>query len=45
MKNLKAIALALVVVLATASVSAQTKKIDASKSTINWVGKKSHWTT
>ena len=40
MKNLKAIALALVVVLATVSVSAQTKKIDATKSSINWVGKK-----
>jgi polyisoprenoid-binding protein YceI len=40
MKNLKSIALALVVVLSTVSVSAQTKKIDASKSTINWVGKK-----
>ncbi len=40
MKNLKSIALALVVILSTASVSAQTKKVDASKSTINWVGKK-----
>jgi polyisoprenoid-binding protein YceI len=40
MKNLKSIALALVVVLSTVSVSAQTKKVDASKSTINWVGKK-----
>ncbi len=40
MKNLKSIALALVVVLSTASVSAQTKKVDVSKSTINWVGKK-----
>jgi polyisoprenoid-binding protein YceI len=40
MKNLKAIALALVVVLSTVSVSAQTKKVDASASTINWVGKK-----
>lgn len=40
MKNLKSIALALVVVLTTVSVSAQTKKVDASKSTINWVGKK-----
>lgn len=39
MKNLKAIALALVVVLSTA-VNAQTKKVDATKSTINWVGKK-----
>ncbi len=40
MKNLKAITLALVVVLSTVSVSAQTKKIDATKSSINWVGKK-----
>ena len=40
MKNLKSIALALVVVLATVSVSAQTKKVDVSKSTINWTGKK-----
>ncbi len=40
MKNLKSIALALVVVLSTVSVSGQTKKVDASKSTINWVGKK-----
>jgi len=40
MKNLKAIALALVVVLATASVTAQTKKVDATKSSINWLAKK-----
>lgn len=40
MKNFKSIALALVVVLSTLSVSAQTKKVDASKSTINWNGKK-----
>jgi polyisoprenoid-binding protein YceI len=40
MKNLKSIALALVVVLSTVSVSAQTKKVDASKSSINWTGKK-----
>ena len=40
MKNLKSIALALVVVLSTLSVTAQTKKIDVSKSSINWVGKK-----
>jgi polyisoprenoid-binding protein YceI len=40
MKNLKSIALALVVALATVSVSAQTKKIDTAKSTINWLGKK-----
>jgi polyisoprenoid-binding protein YceI len=39
MKNLKSIALAFVA-FATLSVSAQTKKIDASKSTIEWVGKK-----
>ncbi|WP_310379866.1 YceI family protein [Flavobacterium sp.] len=40
MKNLKAIAIALVVVLTTASVTAQNKKVDTSKSSINWVGKK-----
>lgn len=40
MKNFKAIALALVVVISTVSVTAQTKKIDASASTLNWVGKK-----
>ena len=40
MKNLKAIALALVVVLSTVSVSAQTKKVDTAKSTINWLAKK-----
>ncbi len=39
MKNLKSIALALVA-LVTLSATAQTKKIDASKSGINWVGKK-----
>lgn len=40
MKNFKSIALALVVVLSTASVTAQTKKVDAAKSSINWTGKK-----
>ena len=40
MKNLKSIALAFVVALSTVAVSAQTKKIDVSKSSINWVGKK-----
>ncbi len=40
MKNFKSIALALVVVLSTVSLTAQTKKVDASKSTINWTGKK-----
>lgn len=39
MRNLKSIAFALVA-LATFTVSAQTKKINVSKSTINWVGKK-----
>lgn len=39
MKNLKSIALALVAFL-TLSTTAQTKKVDAAKSTINWVGKK-----
>lgn len=40
MKNFKTIALALAVVLATVSVTGQTKKVDVSKSTINWTGKK-----
>ena len=40
MKNLKSIALALVVVLATTAVSAQTKNINTTTSTIEWVGKK-----
>ena len=40
MKNLKSIALALVVVLSTLSVKAQTKKVNASNSTINWLAKK-----
>jgi len=39
MKNLKTIAIALVAFVSVAT-TAQTKKIDASKSTINWVGKK-----
>ncbi|MFD2907710.1 YceI family protein [Flavobacterium ardleyense] len=39
MKNLKSIALA-VVAFVTLTATAQTKQIDASKSTINWVGKK-----
>lgn len=40
MKNLKSIALAFAVALSTLTVTAQTKKVDVSKSTINWVGKK-----
>lgn len=41
MKNLKTIALALIVALGSLNASAQTnKKIDTQKSTINWVGKK-----
>jgi polyisoprenoid-binding protein YceI len=40
MKNLKSIALALVVVLSTVTVSAQTKKIDVAASKIEWLGKK-----
>jgi len=40
MKNLKSIALAFVVALSALTVTAQTKKVDVSKSTINWVGKK-----
>jgi len=40
MKHFKTIAIALLVAFSTAAVSAQTKKIDASKSKIEWVGKK-----
>ena len=40
MKNLKTIAIALLVTFGTATVSAQAKKVDAAKSTISWVGKK-----
>ncbi|SHG12678.1 Polyisoprenoid-binding protein YceI [Flavobacterium fluvii] len=40
MKNLKSIALALVVVLSTTLASAQTKKIDVKTSSIEWLGKK-----
>lgn len=40
MRNFKSIALALVVVLSTVSVTAQTKKINTAASTINWTGKK-----
>lgn len=40
MKNLKSITLALVVFLSTVTASAQTKKIDASKSSIEWLAKK-----
>lgn len=41
MKQLKSIALALVVVLGTMTASAQTtKKVDAAKSKITWIGKK-----
>lgn len=40
MKNLKSIALALIIVLSAVNVSAQTKKVDASKSSINWLAKK-----
>lgn len=39
MKNLKTIAIALLVAVSTIA-TAQTKKIDASKSSIHWVGKK-----
>jgi polyisoprenoid-binding protein YceI len=39
MKNLKTIAIALFVAVSTIA-TAQSKKVDASKSTINWVGKK-----
>ena len=40
MKNLKSIALALVVVLSTVAVTAQTKNINTTTSNIEWVGKK-----
>jgi len=40
MKNLKTIAIALFVAVASVSVNAQTKTIDAKSSTIKWVGKK-----
>lgn len=40
MKNFKTIAVALFVAVASISVNAQTKKIDAKASTIKWVGKK-----
>lgn len=40
MKNLKTIAIALLVAFGTTVATAQTKKVDTSKSSINWVGKK-----
>ncbi|MDN3672325.1 YceI family protein [Flavobacterium branchiarum] len=40
MKNLKTIALALVVALSSVSMNAQTKKVDVKSSTVKWVGKK-----
>lgn len=40
MKNLKTIAIALLVTFSTAAVSAQTKKVDVAKSKLTWVGKK-----
>lgn len=40
MKNLKSVALALVIALGTTVASAQTKKLNVEKSKINWVGKK-----
>lgn len=40
MRNLKTIAIALLVAFGTTVATAQTKKIDTKKSTINWVGKK-----
>jgi hypothetical protein len=45
MKNLKTIAIALLVAFSTAAVSAQTKKVDVAKSKVEWVGKKSNRTT
>ncbi len=40
MKNLKSIAVALIALLFAVTSTAQTKKIDVAKSTINWVAKK-----
>lgn len=40
MKNFKTIAIALLVAFSTAAISAQTKKVDVSKSKVEWVGKK-----
>jgi len=40
MKNFKSIAIALLVTVTTLTATAQDKKINASKSTITWVGKK-----
>ena len=40
MKNLKTLAIALLVVVSATTVTAQTQKIDVAKSKINWVGKK-----
>jgi polyisoprenoid-binding protein YceI len=40
MKNFKTIAIALLVAFSASTVNAQTKKVDVTKSTINWVGKK-----
>ena len=40
MKNLKTVAIALLVVFSTATASAQLKKVNVSKSKITWVGKK-----
>ena len=40
MKNLKTIAIALLVAFGTTAVSAQNKKINLEKSKINWVGEK-----
>ncbi|CAM3967675.1 YceI family protein [Flavobacterium cucumis] len=40
MKNLKSIALAFVALVSFASTAQTAKKVDVSKSTINWVGKK-----
>lgn len=40
MKNLKTLALLLAVTVSTLTATAQTKPVNAAKSTINWVGKK-----
>ena len=40
MKNLKTIAIALLVAFSATTINAQSKKVNVSKSNINWVGKK-----
>lgn len=40
MTNLKSIALVFVIALSTLTITAQTRKVDITKSTVNWIGKK-----